>query len=856
MMTVSNKKNRSGAHYTGTIFLLSRQPDIWAAAAMCTPAANFDNTVCKRTHGSPSLNKQSVGDNRHGTSPRCGSWHECNPFPAGRALIRAMLVVLRPIYLVAGLIIVLFGIKVAFAADLTVIVKEKGSGRPVEGATVVIDNGTVYDETEKSGRIEFSGISPPGRIKVLAAGFETLIKTSGLNRAKVVLYLVPVVIEGEGLQVSAERLSEKASKLTLSTTELTKAAGSGGDPLKAITALPGIVSTEEGSAAVYMRGSNGNENITWVNNAPVGYLYHFGYQSTINPSLIEDINVFLGGFPVQYGDALGGVIDARLRAPKNDRMHYKFDISTIASSFLAEGPAGKNGDSFFVAGRRSYIDLILSPSDATDIFSDDDKSDPDQILLVPRFYDFQALYRHQLKGGYLDSYLFTAGDAMKMELRDSAKSDPELAGKLQSNIEYQTAGLTLQKRCDSQWDTLSTLAYIHGKNSFRIGRDSQGEPFFVRTESNRLHLQPELRWQIRSGTRLGFGLSGGYADIPVNLYGPQGCTENDPDCDFTSRKKYRLKKVIKGSEFSPYIKYDQQWTDRLTTRLGLRQTNIEVSGGFRAHKLSPRATLEYQLTPDTLLTATWGQYIQMPEASEIIKSFGNPALLMTEAEHRVLGIQHQFTPLYSVKAEIYHKPMKNLVIALDENDPPDNYTNRGTGEAYGFDLFFKRTPGQGKIGWLSLSWAKSRRTNEITGITRDFTGDQPLTVTAVWGQPFGGNWKRWDWSIKAQAHSGRPYTAITGRHREDPNDPNSRWIAEYGAHNGKRLPTYYKVDLRIGREVLFNSSKMKFYLDLQNITFAKNITEYDYGSEYEYVDNPVEVTGMSFFPYFGVELEY
>ncbi|VAW88261.1 hypothetical protein MNBD_GAMMA18-1045 [hydrothermal vent metagenome] len=759
-----------------------------------------------------------------------------------------------PCYLSILLILTLLSINIAFAADLTVIVKERGSGNPVEGATVVINDGAAYDETTESGRILFSDIPPPSRIKVLAAGFETLIKTRGLNRPELVLYLLPVVIESEGLSVTAERLTEKTSKLSLSVDELTRAAGSGGDPLKAITALPGIVATEEGSAEVYMRGSNGNENITWVNNAPVGYLYHFGgFQSTINPALIEDINVFLGGFPVQYGDALGGVIDAKLRAPKNDRRHYKFDISTISSSFLVEGPAGENGDSFFIAGRRSYLDLVLSPDDATDLFADEDESDPDQILLVPRFYNFQALYRHQLKNGYLDGYLFTAGDEMKMELRSSARSDPQLAGKLRNKQEYQTLGLTWQQRWNSRWDSLSTVAYIHDKSATRLGRDEQGDPFYVKVEGDTLYLQPELRWQLRADSKLSFGFSSRYARFPVDLYSPRRCSENDPNCDITSQKKYRLKKVIYAAEASPYIKYRRQWTEKLTTQLGLRHTNIEVTGGFNTHKFSPRTTLEYQLTNDTLLMATWGQYIQMPNGAEIVQSFGNPALLMTEAEHRILGIEHQVNPLYSVKAEVYHKPMENLVIALDDNDPPDNFANRGTGEAYGFDLFIKRTPSQGKIGWLSLSWAKSRRTNQITGITRDFSGDQPLTVTAVWGQPFGGNWTRWDWSIKAQANSGRPYTKITGRNWDA---ANNRWIAEYGKHNAERLPTYYKVDLRIGREVLLQESKLKFYLDLQNITFAKNIVEYDYGDEYQNIDNPTEVTGMPFFPFFGVELEY
>ncbi len=755
-------------------------------------------------------------------------------------------------------IVALSSVSSAIAADITVIVKEKGSGMPLEGATVVIDNSDFYDETDSSGEASFSGVASPSRIKVLAAGFETLVKPVTKEQTEITFYLTPFSVEGEGLVVTAERLVEKASKLTLSTTELVQAAGSGGDPLKAITTLPGVIATSEGSAEVYMRGSNGNDNITWVNNAPVGYLYHFGgIQSTINPALIEDINVFLGGFPVQYGDALGGVVDVKLRTPKNDRMHYKFDISTITSSFLVEGPAGKTGgDSFYIAGRRSYLDLIFSPSDATDMFADDDDDDPDQILLVPRFYDFQALYRRQLEAGYLDSYLFTAGDEMEMELRSSAKSDPQLAGKAREKKGYQTAGLTWQQRWDDKWDSIATLAYIHEKSSDRVGRDEQGDPFYARVEEKTFFLQEELRWQPESDLKLSFGFDGGYANIPVDVYRPRSMREDDPDFDFTTMRKYRLKKTLKAREFSPYLKYRQQWGKRLTTQFGVRHTNIELTGGFHAHQLSPRATLEYKLTPNTLLTATWGQYIQMPEGEGVVESFGNPALLMTEAEHRILGIEHQLNPLYSVKAEVYHKPMKNLVIALDENEPPNNFENRGTGEAYGFDLFIKRKPSQGKIGWLSLSWAKSRRTNEITGITRDFSGDQPFTLTAVWGQPFSGNWKRWDWSIKAQASSGKPYTEVTRRYREDPNDPTSRWIAEYGKYNEKRLPNYYKVDLRIGREVLFNNSKVKFYLDMQNVSFAKNIVEYDYGNEYEKIDNPTEITGMSFFPFFGVEMEF
>ena len=253
------------------------------------------------------------------------------------------------------------------AADFSVTIKEKGTGVAVEGATVVLVDSEDYDTSSLKGLVKFSDVDISKTIKVIATGYETEEFPIEQDNKQFVLYVSPVSFEGDGLEVVADRLDEKISKVRLSKAELIDAAGSGGDPLRAISALPGVVSSGEETAEVYMRGSDSRDNEFLVNGVPVGYLYHFGgLWSTINPSLIEDMNVFLGGFPVEYGDALGGVIDTKLRAPRNDRMHYKFDLSTISGAFLVEGPvpgtgvAGEDSDSFYISGRRSYFDLLLS----------------------------------------------------------------------------------------------------------------------------------------------------------------------------------------------------------------------------------------------------------------------------------------------------------------------------------------------------------------------------------------------------------------------------------------------------------------------------------------------------------------
>lgn len=745
------------------------------------------------------------------------------------------------------------------AAELEVRVKENGGGAWVEGATVVLEGSEHYQQTDAQGIVHFKDVTEGTSIKVLAPGFQTkTVKWSSTDSNGITVYMQRQIIDAGEYKVVAARLDEKHAKISLSKKELLQTPGTGGDPLKSIASLPGIVPQADDSAQVYMRGSSARDNIVWANRAPIGYLYHFGgLYSTINPDLVEDINVFPAGFPVEYGDALGGVIDTQLRAPKNDRTHYKFDISTITGAFLVEGPAGEPGkDSYYIAGRRSYIDLLLSPQDFNDLILEEEGENANRINLVPRFYDLQSLYRHILPRGSIDYYLFAASDEQRIDIRDAANSDPQFVGELQNREEFQTLGTTWRQRWNETQDHVVNFSLNRDESLLSLGTDENGDPFFANVEATALLLQPELRWKVNSRTQANIGVAAETIEAPVDLYISRPPREDDINFDLTTQTKYRINRTVRLHQVAPYLKLHRQWGDRWTTRLGLRYTDLALSGGFHAREFSPRATLEYQASVNTLLSASWGRYIQQPDATEILDDFGNPGLAVIEAEHRILGWEQKLDNTYSFKLEAYHKPLKNLVVPLDDQAPPDNYANRGTGEAYGVDVFIKREPARRKIGWLGLSLAKSERTNEVTGVTRDFSGDQPVSLTAVWGQPFSGSWSDWDWGIKAQIHSGTPYTRVIGRHREDPNDPNSRWIPEFGEHNGDRTPTYYKIDLRIGRQLASNNAKVKVYLDLQNITFNNNVVGYDYGDEYQRIERPKEIVGIGFFPFFGAEVEF
>lgn len=754
---------------------------------------------------------------------------------------------------------------VALAEPLTIRVLELGTGDPVQGATVVLLPSESYGTTGTKGEVLFEQEPTIENIKVLASGYETKTIKSATGQNTQEIYIEPLTLEGEELEVVAERVPDKVSKIALSAEELGHVPGSQGDPLIAIQTLSGIVVAEEGSNQVYMRGSDVNESITLVNRVPIGYLYHFGgFRSTINPLLINDLNIFLGGFPVAYGDALGGVINVGMRPPKKDRFHSYFNISTIETAALVEGPLGATGkDSYFFAARRSYFDLILSPSKLNDLANgDSNPEETDQIIKVPRYYDIQSMYRHELNNGYLDFYYMGANDAITADLREGTKTDPQIAGELDNRSSFDTVGMTWRQNLNGRWALdMPTVFYIITQR-LQLGMDESGNPFFVDSELQNVTWRPQLRQHTSNWGDITYGLDATNVHAPLDLYISAPPSENDIDFILTDKEKYRIKDSINARELASYIEQRKPLTKKLTSILGLRHSRFSDGGKLDLSATSPRVTLEYQYSNATLFTATWGRYVQRPPDHLLIDGFGNPSLDYTESEHRILGVQHKISDLWSIDAEAYHKPMEKLVVDTNNPLPPNNFANRGEGEAYGLNLFLRRERRGGRMGWISYTYSKSTRYNPFRPEDgrRNFSGDIPHSLSAVWSQPFSNSgWKRWSWGLTMQVHSGAPYTPLLSVDTQETvvnNKTVTRYVPKYGVHNSEQFPTYFRLDGRIERQLLMKKSKAKVYLEIMNLLNRQNVVSYDYGENYEKLRDPDKVTGTPLYPYLGVEMEF
>ena len=145
----------------------------------------------------------------------------------------------------------------------------------------------------------------------------------------------------------------------LSPTDIERVPGSHDDALRALHSLPGIASNA--SARPYIRGSLSEDVLVRYDGIPLLDPYHLkNFQSlisAIDPAGIESIEVFSGGFPVQYGTRSGGVID--ITPPSYPAgQEFRASASLISAGVSSIGKSGRWPVEWLGAIRHSVLDMI------------------------------------------------------------------------------------------------------------------------------------------------------------------------------------------------------------------------------------------------------------------------------------------------------------------------------------------------------------------------------------------------------------------------------------------------------------------------------------------------------------------
>jgi outer membrane receptor protein involved in Fe transport len=349
---------------------------------------------------------------------------------------------------------------------------------------------------------------------------------------------------------------------------------------------------------------------------------------------------------------------------------------------------------------------------------------------------------------------------------------------------------------------------------------------------------------VGSAHELLFGFEYGVGTVKIELDVPNDMpSDYDPDQDLTSAKRVVYYDRFSANGRSFFVKDRWKIIEPLTLVVGGR-----ASYGSYLHtsEHEPRLSAEYQATKDTLVTAGWGKYHQFPQGFQVIPGLGNPDLDDVKADHYNLGVVQGLPDGWSAKIDLYYKDLYDLVVP----DSSKNYVNNGSGKAYGSELLIKKNRTDAWSGWIAATYSKTERRNDLTGEKFPYSYDQPVVLNVVYEWRFR---PKWTFGAKWRYQSGAPYTPVVGAYDYTDTNGTIRKRPIYGELGSARLPEYHRLDLRVARDFVFDTSKMSVFIDIINAYDNKNISGYEYTENYT-SKKPVEQ--LPLMPAFGITAEF
>jgi TonB-dependent Receptor Plug Domain len=696
--------------------------------------------------------------------------------------------------------------------------------------------------TDAEGRFEIAGIPADlrhGKVRVIVLdeGFDRLevIEQLTTGQALEVRYFAKrlednpyrTVVQGDRIE------REEVARRTITTEEIKNLPGTQGDALKSIQNFPGIARAPLGIGLLVIRGSDPTDSAVFLAEHEIPQLFHFGgITSVFNSDVLEKIDFIPGNFDARYGDAIGGVIDVKTRAGRRDGYHGYVDSDLFDTGVLAEGPVGKG--SFVLAGRRSYIDVLLPA-----VIPDDAGLD---IAVAPRYYDYQALFDYPVSKGTLSAKVFGSDDRTRLVAANPNDVEPTDRDQFETALSFHRADLAYRRQ-DGPWDMLVTPSFRYDDigagagGLFRFRLQSYGV-------SGRAELgyraNPHVYWMV-GAQLLGGTLQIDAESVPVPTPGA-GSTES----------RFRLTSSDRFFSPSLYSTFVLSLGDRFTLYPSVRLTQYTLI--FQQIMVDPRLRFLWQVGDQTSIKGGVGLYSQSPDFPEWNPRFGNPRVRPEQALHTSLAVGRDFARDIRVEVTGFYKylwdlatPSQDLVLREEGEVGLENFASKGVGRIYGGELFVRKALTRNVFGWLSYTLSKSERKVDPSEDFRLFDLDQThiLTLIGVYRLPKG-----WQVGARFRLVSGNPFTPVTGATYDA---GNGEYIPIAGAYNSARVPTFHQLDLRVDKKFTWKRVSLTTYVDVQNVYNRQNAEFVNYAYDYSAYDN---IPSLPIIPSVGVRLEY
>jgi hypothetical protein len=261
------------------------------------------------------------------------------------------------------------------SAAMTGIVRDRATGEPLPGVVVVLSDISREVVTDGGGRYAVRAV-PPGpqhvrfqRLGYASRALHALVPESGELSIDVSLSAMPIPLERIHVQPRLPVRGTEPADTPVAADRSVSAAAIRSHPLlaepDAFLALGGgaVLIKPEAPAGVHVRGGAADHVAYVLDGIPVFQPFHgHGVLSAWNPDAISRLDLFAAAPPVQYPDALAGVVAGTTRSPST-RFQAQGSFSTVQARATADGPLGKHGAGFLLSVRSAFPGAFAPKAD-------------------------------------------------------------------------------------------------------------------------------------------------------------------------------------------------------------------------------------------------------------------------------------------------------------------------------------------------------------------------------------------------------------------------------------------------------------------------------------------------------------
>ncbi len=726
---------------------------------------------------------------------------------------------------------------------------------PLPGANIIVLNTEplIGGVSDTDGYFRLEGV-PVGRVslKITYLGYLPMeLNNLNLSSGKEMVLDISLeeqVIQGEEIVFVFKRDKTKPlnnlttiSARTFSVEESNKYAGSLGDVSRMAANYAGVQGTDESTNDIIIRGNSPNGLLWRLEGVDIPNPNHYGQFgasggpiSMLNNNVLANSDFITGAFPSEYGNALSGIFDLKMRSGNYDNHEFLAQMGLNGFELGIEGPISKeNRSSYLINYRYSMMALMMLFVDygtGTGI--------PEYQDVTFKFdFPTKKLGRFNIFGlGGISHIEFLNSEQDSADIEDSYYDWSDWEYDAVSGSRMGVIGTNHTYIFNESIYTKVNLAYtyhktINGSDSLST-EDRSPIPWYRQnfTETNYF-----ASFLLNKKFNSSHNIQTGIIMKRINLNLVDSLYE-------ASKGGFEIMRDHDGSTYlyQPYIHWQFKPNNALTFNFGL---NYEYLTLTNKSSWEPRVGVRWSFNENKSLSFAYGLHSQIPyilsyyeKVEQPDGSYVNPntELSFTKAHHFVLGYDWNYTSNSRLKVEAYYQSIFNAPVQADEESSlsmlnngtfsgeiSEYLENTGTGYNYGLEVTLERFLSKG-FYYLFTSSLYDSKYKGSDGISRNtaFNGNYMVNILTGKEWNIGKKEKNKVFALNGKITSagGRRYTPVDVEQSAIDNET----VYDYDQAYSRQLDGFFRMDFQISYRKNGKKATQEYALDIKNVTNRKN----------------------------------